>query len=104
MVRAVRDHLADALSTLPGLLSDINTASLHFYVANMANMRKDLFPKLVAAYEIWAVTGNSSALEQLTDEAAAHWQVLAEKMLATYREQGPECQPALISLVEAHTL
>ena len=104
MVRAVRDHLADALSTLPGLLSGMTTASLHFYVANMANMRKDLFPKLVAAYEIWTVTGNTRALEQLTDEAAAHWQVLAEKMLDIYREQGPECQSALISLIEANTL
>ena len=104
MVRAVRDHLADALSTLPGLLSGMTTASLHFYVANMANMRKDLFPKLVAAYEIWTVTGNTRALEQLTDEAAAHWQGLAEKMLEIYRKQGPECQPALISLIEANTL
>ena len=104
MVRAVRDHLADALSTLPGLLSDMTTASLHFYVANMANMRKDLFPKLVAAYEIWTVTGNTRELAQLTDEATAHWQGLAEEILAIYREQGPECQPALISLIEANTL
>jgi hypothetical protein len=104
MVRAVRDHLADALSTLPGLLSGTNTASLHFYVANMANIRKDLFPELVTAYEIWTVTGATQALEQLTGEATAHWQKLAEEMLGIYREQGPECQPALISLIEANTL
>jgi hypothetical protein len=104
MVRAVRDHLADALSTLPGLLSATNTASLHFYIANMANMRKDLFPELVAAYEIWTVTGNTQALEQLTGEAVAHWQRLAEEILGIYREQGPESQPALISLIEANTL
>ena len=104
MVRAVRDHLADALSTLPGLLSGTNTASLHFYVANMANIRKDLFPELMTAYEIWTVTGATQALEQLTGEATAHWQKLAEEMLGIYREQGPECQPALISLIEANTL
>jgi hypothetical protein len=104
MVRSVRDHLADALSTLPGLLSSNNTASLHFYVANLATMRKDLFPKLLDAYEGWTVTGNTRSLEQLTDEAAAHWQLLAEKMLATYREQGRECQQALISVIEANTL
>jgi hypothetical protein len=104
MVRAVRDNLADALSTLPGLLSDPTIASLHFYVANMTTMRKELFPKLVAAYETWTVTGNTQKLEQLTDEASAHWLGLAEKMLATYREQGPECQPALISLIETNTL
>ena len=104
MVRAVRDHLADALSTLPGLLADINNASLHFYMANMANMRKDLFPKLVAAYEIWTVTGNTRELQQLTDAAAAHWQQLAEKILATYRQQGSTCHAALIALIEANTL
>jgi len=104
MVRAVRDHLADALSTLPGLLSDMSSASLHFYIANMANMRKDLFPRLKAAYEAWTVTGNTRELEQLTGEATAHWQRLAEEMLEIYREQGPRCQPALISLIERNTL
>jgi len=104
MVRAVRDHLADALSTLPGILTDQNSASLHFYIANMANMRKDLFPKLVAAYEIWTVTGNTRELEQLTGTAAEHWQNLAEKILAAYREQGSTCHATLISLIEANTL
>ena len=104
MVRSVRDHLADALSTLPGLLARNNAASLHFYIANMAHMRKELFPKLLAAYEIWTVTGNTRALQALTDEAAAHWQMLAEKMLAIYRQQGHESQQALISLIKANTL
>ena len=104
MVRAVRDHLADALSTLPGILADLNSASLHFYIANMANMRKDLFPKLIAAYEIWTITGNTRELEQLTGEAAAHWQKLAGEILVTYREQGDTCHATLISLIEANTL
>ena len=104
MVRAVRDHLADALSTLPGLLTDMNAASLHFYIANLTNMRKDLFPRLVAAYEIWTVSGNTQEFERLVGEAAVHWQMLSEKMLGVYREQGNECQPAMISLIEAHSL
>ena len=104
MVRAVRDHLADALSTLPGLLENMNPASLHFYMANMTNIRKELFPKLLAAYETWTVTGNTQALEQLAAQAAAHWQLLAEKMLRVHQQQGHDCQPALIELIEAHTL
>lgn len=104
MVRAVRDHLADALSTLPGLLIGMNTASLHFYVANLTNMRKDLFPGLLAAYETWTETGNTQALEQLSEQSAVHWQVLAGKILGLYREQGHDCQPALVSLIEANTL
>ena len=104
MVRAVRDHLADALSTLPGLLEIMNVASLHFYIGNMTNMRKELFPKLLAAYETWTVTGNTQALEQVAGLSAAHWQMLAEKMLRLYQQQGRDCQPALIELIEAHTL
>jgi hypothetical protein len=104
MVRAVRDHLADALSTLPGLLADMNTASLHFYMANMTNMRKELAPKLVAAYDIWALSGDSQGLEEVAAESATHWQGLAEKMLALYGEQGQECHPALITLIEANSL
>ena len=104
MVRAVRDHLADALSTLPGLLADMNIASLHFYMANMTTMRKDLAPKLVAAYEIWAHGGDTQELEELATESAAHWQGLAEKLLQLYGEQGQECHPELISLIEANTL
>jgi hypothetical protein len=104
MIRAVRDHLADALSTLPALLESMNTASLHFYLANMTNMRKELFPKLVAAYEIWTDTGNTSELGKLTGQSAEHWQSLADKILVIYQQQGDECQSAIIELIESHTL
>ena len=104
ILRAVRDHLADALSTLPGLLESRNTASLHFYMGNMTNMRKELFPKLLAAYDDWTVSGNTQALEQVAELSAAHWQVLAEEILRLYRQQGHDCQAALIELIEAHTL
>mgnify|MGYP001819162753 FL=1 len=104
MVRAVRDHLADALSTLPGLLADMNIASLHFYMANMTNMRKQLAPQLVSAYEIWALSGDAQELEELAKESASHWQGLAEHILELYREQGHECHAALILLIEANTL
>ena len=65
MLRAVRDNLADALSTLPGLLQDDNPASLHFYMANMNNMRKALFPAFVSAYDNWSISADSRELEQL---------------------------------------
>ena len=104
MVRAVRDHLADALSTLPGLLQRENAASLHFYMGNMANMRKQLFPGLVAAYETWAASGDSRDIERLVPRSETHWLALAEQMLDVYRSQGSDCQSALVELVEANTL
>ena len=104
MVRAVRDHLADALSTLPGLLSEMNAASLHFYIANMANMRKELFPSLITAYESWITNGDTQALERLTAGAVAHWQALAERILELYKQQDSDYQQKLISLIESNTL
>jgi hypothetical protein len=104
MVRAVRDHLADALSTLPGLLADMNIASLHFYMANMTNMRKQLAPRLVAAYDMWALSGDAQELVELAKESAKHWQELAEKILGLYREQGHECHTSLVLLIEENTL
>ncbi len=103
MLRAVRDNLADALSTLPGLLQDAETASMHFYTANMSNMRKELFPGFVSAYESWTVAGDTRELEQLVDKAAAHWQSLAETCLELHKESKGNCEAALISAIETNT-
>ncbi|MGB5306879.1 MAG: Sfum_1244 family protein [Gammaproteobacteria bacterium] len=104
MVRSVRDHLADALSTLPGLLQSANTASLHFYIANLANMRKALFPKLLSAYATWTATGSTRDLENTVQEARNHWQSVAAGVLELFREQGPDCQHAVVALIEDNAL
>ena len=100
MLRAVRDNLADALSTLPQLLHEARAASLHFYIANLSNMRKELSPGLVAAYEDWARSGSTRQLEQHAAAATAHWQGLSEALLEHYRKQGSNCQQALVSIIE----
>jgi len=104
MLRAVRDHLADALSTLPGLLAGRNPASLHFYIANLSNMRKELFPQLLAAYEIWTVTGDTREFERLGGRSAAHWTALAEQLLGLFRRHGTGCRRQLVATIEANTL
>ena len=104
MLRAVRDNLADTLSTLPGLLKEADAASLHFYMANMSNMRKQLFPAVVTAYEHWSARGDTRELEQLADMAVSHWQSLAETCLAVYKDSRGNCEPALISTIEASVL
>ncbi len=48
--RALRDILADNLSTLPALIADDNWPSLHFFFANFSGMRRHLFPRLREAY------------------------------------------------------
>jgi hypothetical protein len=104
LVRAVRDHLADTLSTLPELLEDTNPASLHFYIANLGSLRKSLYPSLITAYETWAQTGNSRELADVACTGREHWPALAGNILALYREHPAELQEQLVSKIETATL
>ena len=61
MLRVIRDHLADALSTLPLLLERNNEAALHFYFSNLNYICKDLYPSLCSAYESGYQDRNISA-------------------------------------------
>ncbi len=104
MLRAVRDHLADTLSTLPGLLADDNPAALHFYFGNLSNMRKELFPRLLCAYEVWKISASTRELEQLVVTSVTHWRTLAQQLLELFRTQGTACEPQLLAMIESHTL
>jgi len=101
MLRAVRDHLADALSTLPALLESANPASLHFYFANLSSMRRELSPGLMAAYEVWKVTGSTGELEQLARRSAEHWGTLALRILEEFDSGGNRNTTDLIHLIES---
>lgn len=103
MLRAVRDHLADCLVTLPALLQKANPAALHFYIGNMSNMRKTLFPALVCAYDDWTASGNTRPLQALARRAAGHWQSLALDLLEAFGRHGPDCQQALAARIEDST-
>jgi hypothetical protein len=100
MIRAVRDHLADSLTTLPGLLAADKDASMHFYFANLGNMQKHLFPALMQAYDSWVAGGELAAIGRLASAAEAHWQALAERMLDLYRDDPDDLAERLVVLVE----
>lgn len=106
MLRAVRDHLADCLRTLPAILDDLGDgASLHAYVGNLGNMRKALFPALLGAYEAWRIDREPSALRRLVVQGRAHWQAVAEAALALDAAQPEgEIAGAIKALVEARQL
>ncbi len=92
MLRAIRDHLADAITTLPALLKDKHPASLHFYFGNMTAMRKHLAPALMQAYENWHESGDLSQLQTVAEQSQCHWQSVAEnvaKIFAESSEAGP---------------
>lgn len=104
MIRAVRDHLADSLTTLPSLVRDGKDASLHFYFANLTNMRKHLFPALVRAYETWVSIGRREAIDELVPVSKLHWDILATRMLDVYRTDPDDFGERLQTLVENNPL
>ncbi|MCG6971381.1 MAG: hypothetical protein LJE85_16565 [Gammaproteobacteria bacterium] len=84
-IRAVRDHLADCLSTLPALLETENIPSLHFYFANFTAMRKELFPAAVQAYQHWVKTGELTQLDDIATSGQHYWSDVAKQLMATWR-------------------
>ncbi len=71
--RAVRDSLADCLSTLPGLLAEDNTPGIHFYFASLTPMRKSMFPSLAKAYRQWHSGGSAEGIKSAINRGQAHW-------------------------------
>ncbi len=84
--RAVRDHLADAITTLPTLLAEQRDASLHFYFANMGGMRLELYPALVQAYRRWQDGEGLLPLRETVARDRDHWLGAAKRMLQVFRE------------------
>ncbi len=85
--RAVRDHLADCLVTLPALITREAVPSIHFFFANLTGMRRSLFPSLVRAYDAWH-TGDESALPRTVADGKDHWQAVALRLLAGFNRDG----------------
>lgn len=83
LARAVRDNLADCLSTLPALLERDARASLHFWFSQLDGMRRELFPALAAAYPAWRDSGCSAALAETVRAGAAHWERVAMDIMAS---------------------
>ena len=89
MARAVRDHLADALVTLPRLAERGDAPALHFYIGNLSNMRKHLFPGLNAAYDDWRNGGGTAPLADIAATGREHWLVLGRELVARHRSADP---------------
>lgn len=87
LLRAVRDLLADCLSTLPDLLAQAargDTAALHFYVANLDGWRAGLFVSLRLGYDRWCQDGRLDDLAQAVALGRGHWLAVAHAALASF--------------------
>jgi len=104
MMRAVRDYLADCISTLPALLEQGRPESIHFFMGNLSNMRKEMFPGLQTAYANWLAEGDLAPLEEVTRRGVEHWRSLARQLLGLYAEYGQGVAKPAERLLTGHFL
>jgi hypothetical protein len=104
MARAVRDHLADTLSTLPALLDRGSPSSLHFYFANLSGIRKQIYPALLDAYQHWIAYNDKTALEQQVVLGREHWLKVARGLLVLHDSRVKNAWKTMESLIEESQL
>ncbi|MFQ5642914.1 MAG: Sfum_1244 family protein [Thiogranum sp.] len=104
MARAVRDHLADALCTLPGLIERAHPPSLHFYFANLSGMRKQIYPALLNAYEHWVEYGDCDRLEAQVSVGREHWTQVAHELIELHESRVTSAWQDMESLIEQKQL
>ncbi len=104
MARAVRDHLADCIYSLPMLAEQNHAPAIHFFMGNLSGMRKLLFPALQPAYDQWLDTGDTGAFVHFASSGKAHWLALAEDMMALHAREGVAAAEPIKQLVEARKL
>ncbi len=105
MARAVRDHLADCTSTLPYLLNNARSDSIHLFIGSLSGMRKQIFPALQGAYERWVSSDSSDELLQLAGEGKDHWQNVALQLCDSYHHnQGSDCAARIAHIIEQNYL
>ncbi|MBI5791798.1 MAG: hypothetical protein HZA63_10020 [Rhodocyclales bacterium] len=79
--RAVKDNLADCLVTLPALLERDSADSLHFWFSTFDGLRRDMFPRLVAAYGVKVGAGDTASLRTAVTAGQAHFAALCRRLL-----------------------
>jgi len=104
MARAVRDHLADALSTLPALLEQKHPASLHFYFGNLSGMRKQIYPALLQAYNHWVECGDRDELQRQVEAGRQHWQKVANELMQLHEGRVKKAWTDMETLIEQKAL
>ncbi|MCW8963751.1 MAG: hypothetical protein OQL16_08145, partial [Gammaproteobacteria bacterium] len=88
VARAIRDHLADVLVTLPALMDADDLSAIHLYFANLNAMRRTLFPQLLEAYGQWCDTSSLDGFKYLIRLSHVHWLAQSEKLLDDFRHFG----------------
>lgn len=104
MARAVKDHIADAISTLPRLIENNDDSQIHFYFANFKGMRREIFPALVEIYPQWLKDKKLSPLQKLVEQSENHWIPIAQTMLSLFNDKGLSALSDIETLVQKNFL
>ncbi len=96
--RAARDHLADCLVTLPTLLDHGTPAPMHFWFAGLDGMRRELFPRIAAAYAAWRDGDRGRDLRAAIAAGASHWRDVCARTLALSDRHRAEAGVAIDAL------
>ena len=81
-LRAMRDLLADCLSTLPVLLARANLPALHFHFATFDAPRRTMFPEALEAYHAFLRDGVTDRLWSVAHEGRERWLTTGRELLA----------------------
>lgn len=100
VARAVRDHLADCLLTLPTLLEQKEALPIHCYFASLRGLRRQLFPESVRAYQHWMDNGTLAALQSAVQQGSERFECLAKAMLDRHGAHGSDLARAIEDLVD----
>ena len=101
-VRAIKDHLADTLYTLPKLIEQQRIPSLYFYLARLPPLHKQIFPALYQAAEKWQENNHLGELEKLIHLAQQHWLSTALAVLKLFEESADYVK--IVALIESRKL
>jgi hypothetical protein len=104
MLRAIRDNLADCLSTIPDMQEKPEEARIHFYMANVSNMRKALFPSLREAYDAWLGDKSMEHFSEIADKGREHWLGVARTLTESFSNKGDIDKIAIQELIESSAL
>lgn len=99
MLRAVRDHLADAVHTIPELLARDNPATIHFYFGNLTAMRKKLAPQLMEAYQHWHASGDAQKIADWAEQGREYWAQLGRAALTLFQEKGTDALAEIEAMI-----
>lgn len=88
IARAIRDLLADHLTTLPYIIDNEDVIALHFYMANHSGMREVLAPGLKQRYQDWVNDQDFQRLATQLENDKEYWLQQAQVLLAIYQTQG----------------